>query len=60
VTGRHPGEERLGWLLCAPAVIAMLLVTAYPITFGMFLAVPASCAACSKIYYQKTMRWRIY
>jgi hypothetical protein len=30
------------------------------ITFGMFLAVPASCAACSKIYYQKTMRWRIY
>jgi multiple sugar transport system permease protein len=24
-------ERRLGWLLCAPAITAMLLVTAYPI-----------------------------
>ncbi len=38
MTGRHPGEERLGWLLCAPAVIAMLLVTAYPILYAVWLS----------------------
>jgi len=38
VTGRHAGEERLGWLLCAPAVIAMLLVTAYPILYAVWLS----------------------
>jgi multiple sugar transport system permease protein len=48
-TGRLPGrrgttsdrtrsERRLGWLLCAPAVIAMLLVTAYPIGYAIVLS----------------------
>jgi multiple sugar transport system permease protein len=38
VTGRHAGEERLGWLLCAPAVIAMLVVTAYPVLYAVWLS----------------------
>jgi multiple sugar transport system permease protein len=43
---RHPGrisektrsERRLAWLLCAPAVIAMLAVTAYPIGYAIVLS----------------------
>jgi len=35
---RDPAEERLGWLLCAPAVLAMLLVTAYPILYAIWLS----------------------
>ena len=35
---RDPAEERLGWLLCAPAVLAMLLVTAYPIIYAIWLS----------------------
>ncbi|MGZ8096432.1 MAG: carbohydrate ABC transporter permease [Methylosarcina sp.] len=31
-------ERRLGWLLCAPAVIAMALVTAYPILYAIWLS----------------------
>jgi multiple sugar transport system permease protein len=31
-------ERRLGWLLCAPAVIVMLAVTAYPIGYAIFLS----------------------
>ncbi|MGZ4959098.1 MAG: carbohydrate ABC transporter permease [Methylomonas sp.] len=31
-------ERRLGWLLCAPAVAAMLLVTAYPILYALWLS----------------------
>lgn len=31
-------EHRLAWLLCAPAVIAMLLVTAYPILYSLWLS----------------------
>jgi multiple sugar transport system permease protein len=31
-------ERRLGWLLCAPAVAAMLLVTAYPILYSLWLS----------------------
>ena len=31
-------EERLGWLLCSPAVLAMLLVTAYPILYALWLS----------------------
>jgi trehalose/maltose transport system permease protein len=31
-------EERLGWLLCAPAVLAMLLVTAYPVLYALWLS----------------------
>ncbi len=35
---RDPAEERMGWLLCAPAVLAMLLVTAYPIIYAVWLS----------------------
>ena len=35
---RDPSEERLGWLLCAPAVLAMLAVTAYPILYAVWLS----------------------
>lgn len=35
--GRSP-EERLGWLLCTPAVLAMLVVTAYPILYAVWLS----------------------
>ncbi|MGH3409723.1 MAG: carbohydrate ABC transporter permease, partial [Streptosporangiaceae bacterium] len=42
--GRRPlsegarAERRLGWLLCAPAVIVMLAVTAYPVIYAVFLS----------------------
>ena len=35
---RSTSEERLGWLLCTPAVLAMLLVTAYPIVYALWLS----------------------
>jgi multiple sugar transport system permease protein len=42
---RHPAgsqrtrsEHRLAWMLCAPAVIAMLAVTAYPIGYAIVLS----------------------
>jgi multiple sugar transport system permease protein len=38
ITARTRSERRLGWLLCAPAVIAMLLVTAYPIIYAVVLS----------------------
>jgi multiple sugar transport system permease protein len=38
VSGRARDERRLGWLLCAPAVIAMLAVTAYPIVYALILS----------------------
>src|SRR5579859_4645016 len=31
-------ERRLGWLLCAPAVIVMVAVTAYPIFYAVYLS----------------------
>lgn len=31
-------ERRLGWALCAPAVLAMLAVTAYPILYAFWLS----------------------
>src|ERR1039457_7404902 len=46
-TGRHKrpqlsegakAERRLGWLLCAPAVIVMIAVTAYPIGYAVYLS----------------------
>jgi trehalose/maltose transport system permease protein len=36
---RTRSEHRLAWLLCAPAVIAMLAVTAYPIGYAIALSV---------------------
>ncbi|MFE3658698.1 carbohydrate ABC transporter permease [Streptomyces sp. NPDC059165] len=31
-------ERRLGWLLCAPAVVVMLAVTAYPVVYAIYLS----------------------
>jgi multiple sugar transport system permease protein len=31
-------ERRLGWLLCAPAVIVMVAVTAYPVGYAIYLS----------------------
>jgi multiple sugar transport system permease protein len=39
VTERTRSERRLGWMLCAPAVLAMLAVTAYPIGYALVLSV---------------------
>jgi multiple sugar transport system permease protein len=38
VTERARAERRTGWLLCAPAVLVMLLVTGYPIGYAIFLS----------------------
>ncbi len=38
ISERRRSERRLGWMLCAPAVIAMLLVTAYPIGYAIVLS----------------------
>lgn len=35
---RTRSERRLGWLLCAPAAVGMLLVTAYPIGYALVLS----------------------
>jgi len=35
---RDYSEERLAWLLCTPAALAMLLVTAYPIGYALWLS----------------------
>jgi multiple sugar transport system permease protein len=35
---RARSERRLGWMLVAPAVVAMLLVTAYPIIYAFVLS----------------------
>src|SRR3984957_19575565 len=31
-------ERRLGWMLCAPAVIIMIAVTAYPVGYAIYLS----------------------
>ncbi len=38
MTERAKAERRLAWRLCAPAVIAMLIVTGYPIGYAMYLS----------------------
>jgi multiple sugar transport system permease protein len=38
VTERAKAERKLAWTLCAPAVIAMLLVTGYPIAYAFYLS----------------------
>src|SRR4051794_31722900 len=35
---RTRSEHKLAWLLCAPAVLAMLAVTAYPIGYAIVLS----------------------
>jgi trehalose/maltose transport system permease protein len=39
VTSRTRSERKLAWMLCAPAVLAMLAVTAYPIGYAIALSV---------------------
>jgi multiple sugar transport system permease protein len=38
VSERTRSERRLAWMLCAPAVVAMLAVTAYPIVYAVVLS----------------------
>jgi multiple sugar transport system permease protein len=38
VTDRAKAERKLGWMLCAPAVIVMLAVTAYPVIYAIYLS----------------------
>ena len=38
LTERAKAERKLGWMLCAPAVVLMLLVTAYPIIYAIVLS----------------------
>jgi len=38
VSARRIAERRLAWLLCAPAVTAMLVVTAYPMLYAFWLS----------------------
>ena len=38
MTERAKAERKLAWTLCAPAVIAMLLVTGYPICYAIYLS----------------------
>ncbi len=38
LTDRARAERKLGWLLCAPAAIVMLAVTAYPILYAVYLS----------------------
>jgi len=38
-SSRTRSERKLAWMLCAPAVLAMLLVTAYPIAYAVVLSV---------------------
>jgi multiple sugar transport system permease protein len=37
-TERAKGERKLAWMLCAPAVIVMLIVTGYPIGYAVYLS----------------------
>jgi trehalose/maltose transport system permease protein len=37
-SSRTRSEHKLAWMLCAPAVLAMLLVTAYPIAYAVVLS----------------------
>ena len=38
VTDRTKAERKLAWMLCAPAVIVMLAVTAYPVLYAVYLS----------------------
>jgi multiple sugar transport system permease protein len=38
LSDRSKSERKLGWMLCAPAVFAMILVTAYPIGYAVVLS----------------------
>jgi multiple sugar transport system permease protein len=38
ITDRAREERRLAWMLCAPAVLCMLLVTGYPVVYAIWLS----------------------
>jgi multiple sugar transport system permease protein len=38
ISDRARSERRLAWLLCAPAIITMLIVTGYPIGYAFYLS----------------------
>jgi len=38
LTERARSERKLAWMLCAPAVVAMLVVTGYPIGYAIYLS----------------------
>src|SRR4051794_2486016 len=38
LSDRARGERRLGLLLCAPAILLMLLVTGYPVVYAVYLS----------------------
>jgi multiple sugar transport system permease protein len=38
LSARARSERKLGWMLCAPAVTVMLLVTGYPIVYAIWLS----------------------
>ncbi len=38
ISDRARAERKLGWLLCTPAVVAMVAVTAYPIGYALWLS----------------------
>ncbi|MDQ3739555.1 MAG: sugar ABC transporter permease [Actinomycetota bacterium] len=38
LTERARAERKLAWMLCAPAIFLMLLVTAYPIVYALILS----------------------
>jgi multiple sugar transport system permease protein len=38
LTDRAREERRLAWMLCAPAVLTMLLVTGYPVLYSLWLS----------------------
>lgn len=38
LSARARSERKLGWMLCAPAVVVMLVVTAYPIGYAVWLS----------------------
>jgi multiple sugar transport system permease protein len=42
ISERTRAERKLGWMLCAPAVIVMLAVTAYPILYAIWLSLHRS------------------
>ncbi len=42
LTERQRGERKLAYMLCAPAVLAMVAVTAYPIAYALWLSLQRS------------------
>jgi len=42
ISARTRAERRLGWMLCAPAVIVMVAVTGYPILYAIWLSLHRS------------------